>query len=109
MNKNQRLKRNKSNDNEIQIESNKNNYYCTFNGCCKVFKSQKTLNQHIKRHNKPYQCNYNGCNKVFGSSWDRNIHVRTHTGEKQEKCSFCLYSFSDPSSLRRHIKRFHPQ
>ena len=75
---NQRLKRN-SFDNELQIDDHlnyliENRFICTFIGCDKTFKSQKTLRQHIKRHNKPYKCNYNGCNKSFGSSWDRKIH-----------------------------------
>ena len=79
MNK-QRLK-SKSIDNDVQIDNeyNENNrkniiYFCTFNQCGKVFKSKKTLNQHIKRHTKPYKCTYNGCIKSFGSSWDRKIH-----------------------------------
>lgn len=72
---NRRLKSN-SFDNEYQIDDHLNfiDFICTENGCNKIFKSQKTLRQHIKRHRKPYQCNYNGCTKSFGSSWDRKIH-----------------------------------
>lgn len=35
--------------------------------------------------------------------------MRTHTKEKKEKCKYCKVSFTDPSGLRQHIKRFHKE
>merc|ERR1712244_30285 len=84
-----------------------NEWICSFDGCTKSFKSQKTLRQHIKRHTKPYHCSHSGCKMRFGSSWDRTVHERIHGQQKIEKCTFCKKTFTDPSSLRLHKKRFH--
>ena len=85
--KNQRLKRKSDKKSQIDgrnenIKNINNTFICTFTECNKLFKSQKTLRQHIKRHNKPYQCNYNGCTKSFGSSWDRKIHGMSNMKKK---------------------------
>ncbi|KAI6175698.1 hypothetical protein M3Y97_00718400 [Aphelenchoides bicaudatus] len=68
---------------------------------------------------KPFECNQvdkNGkiCEKTFTNASDRAKHVnRTHSEDKPYKCPVILYeapcdkAYTDPSSLRKHIKTDH--
>uniref|UniRef100_A0A915D3V7 C2H2-type domain-containing protein n=1 Tax=Ditylenchus dipsaci TaxID=166011 RepID=A0A915D3V7_9BILA len=92
-------------------------HVCHFENCTKSYSRLENLKTHIRTHNnsKPYACNYkdaegNKCPKAFSNASDRAKHQnRTHTNEKGYQCpvEFCDKGYTDPSSLRKHIKTHH--
>lgn len=79
---------------------------CTALGCKKQFKTQLTLNNHLKNiHEKrKYMCKT--CLKPFRKHQHLKIHEYEHTGIKPFPCSHegCDKSFILPSKLKLHMK-----
>ncbi|XP_059611673.1 uncharacterized protein LOC132258380 [Phlebotomus argentipes] len=75
--------------------------------CGKVFKSWKTLLNHLKRHlgMNEYVCRT--CDKQFSSRQSMAEHERMHTGEMPIKCSLCPRMFRRQSNLLQHQHNHH--
>ena len=83
------------------------------NRCDKAYSRVENLKTHYRSHSgeKPYPCQFEGCNKAFSNASDRAKHQnRTHSKEKPYTCwawPECQKAYTDPSSLRKHIKTVH--
>lgn len=87
------------------IENKNKTYECDFDGCGKKFDELRKYTRHKRQHLKLYQCNV--CLKGYSSSYHLKIHQRIHFKDKCEICKYCNKRFSDPSTLRKHIKYYH--
>lgn len=85
----------------FKIKENKCNFTCH---CAKSFRSQKSLEEHMRVHTgeKPHKCDE--CGKSFTQRVHLNQHKRTHTGEKPYECSECRKCFSKSGHLSRHMQ-----
>lgn len=83
------------------------------NRCDKAYSRVENLKTHHRSHSgeKPYPCQFDGCAKAFSNASDRAKHQnRTHSKEKPYVCwayPECEKAYTDPSSLRKHIKTVH--
>lgn len=81
--------------------------------CDKAYSRVENLKTHSRSHSgeKPYPCTFEGCSKAFSNASDRAKHQnRTHSKEKPYVCwayPVCQKAYTDPSSLRKHIKTVH--
>lgn len=81
--------------------------------CDKSYSRVENLKTHHRSHtgDRPYSCQFEGCDKAFSNASDRAKHQnRTHSKEKPYVCwAFpeCQKAYTDPSSLRKHIKTVH--
>ncbi|PAA71459.1 hypothetical protein BOX15_Mlig021779g1 [Macrostomum lignano] len=88
-------------------------YKCNFQGCHKAYSRLENMKTHQRSHTgeKPYPCEVPGCGKAFSNASDRAKHQnRTHSSEKPYVCRAavgCSKRYTDPSSLRKHIKTVH--
>ncbi|KII68237.1 PR domain zinc finger protein 14 [Thelohanellus kitauei] len=74
--------------------------------CSRKFQREERLKVHVKQvheGHRPYRCQ--SCNKTFSQSSSLTKHMRTHTGERPYKCKFCSKGFSASSILTTHIRQ----
>ncbi|KAL7976859.1 hypothetical protein Chor_008808 [Crotalus horridus] len=75
-------------------------------------------NDHIHGEKKEFVCRWLDCSreqKPFKAQYMLVVHMRRHTGEKPHKCTKpyvckipgCTKRYTDPSSLRKHVKTVH--
>ena len=77
--------------------------------CHRSYVSKCGLTQHVDKVHKKlnrYQCQT--CGKGFFGRSLYLDHVAAHTGVKRHTCSICEMKFTNKSSLKAHVLRFHP-
>lgn len=80
------------------------NDLCVCEVCSKTFKSNRNLNDHLRRvhtKEKKHQCSY--CDKKFVDRYMLRVHVRCHTGVRPYQCTFCEKTFIRSDGLKEHI------
>nr|CAD7423769.1 unnamed protein product [Timema monikensis] len=96
---------------------------CHWRECGVEFSTQDELvkhinNDHIHVNKKSFVCRWEECSrdeKPFKAQYMLVVHMRRHTGEKPHKCTKpyvckapgCTKRYTDPSSLRKHVKTVH--
>ncbi|XP_055699887.1 uncharacterized protein LOC129799738 isoform X2 [Phlebotomus papatasi] len=75
--------------------------------CGKMFKSWKTLLNHLKRHLGMIEYICRLCDKQFSSRQSLMEHERMHTGETPIKCNMCPRTFRRQSNLLQHKNNHH--
>ncbi|KAF2403247.1 hypothetical protein EJ06DRAFT_490186 [Trichodelitschia bisporula] len=85
-------------------------YYCTEDGCDRVFSRPCRLEEHIRSHNgeRPFACHFDGCGKTFQRDYHLSRHVNgAHKNIRDYFCDRegCDKSFSTAQRLKEHIKR----
>uniref|UniRef100_F1L0Z8 PR domain zinc finger protein 14 n=1 Tax=Ascaris suum TaxID=6253 RepID=F1L0Z8_ASCSU len=58
---------------------------------------------HVHENHRPHVCSV--CGKSFSQSSSLNKHLRVHSGERPYKCPYCSKSFTASSILRTHIRQ----
>uniref|UniRef100_A0A0N4UVB4 Protein krueppel n=1 Tax=Enterobius vermicularis TaxID=51028 RepID=A0A0N4UVB4_ENTVE len=58
---------------------------------------------HVHENHRPHVCS--ACGKSFSQSSSLNKHLRVHSGERPYKCEHCGKRFTASSILRTHIRQ----
>ncbi|XP_074640245.1 PR domain zinc finger protein 14-like [Tubulanus polymorphus] len=74
--------------------------------CTRSFEKRDRLRIHIlhvHEKHRPHHCSV--CGKSFSQSSSLNKHMRVHSGERPYKCVYCSKAFTASSILRTHIRQ----
>ncbi|MFH4973300.1 hypothetical protein AB6A40_000009 [Gnathostoma spinigerum] len=86
------------------VDNGDRKYPCVL--CTRSFEKRDRLRIHIlhvHENHRPHSCSV--CGKSFSQSSSLNKHLRVHSGERPYKCSFCSKCFTASSILRTHIRQ----
>jgi len=91
----------------MRVHTGEKPYSCKHDSCPRSFARLENLKIHNRSHTgeKPFLCKYQ-CTKAFSNSSDRAKHEQTHKDPKPYRCEVfgCQKRYTDPSSLRKHVK-----
>ncbi|XP_053169471.1 PR domain zinc finger protein 14 [Hemicordylus capensis] len=74
--------------------------------CSRSFEKRDRLRihvLHVHEKHRPHKCS--ACGKSFSQSSSLNKHMRVHSGERPYKCVYCNKAFTASSILRTHIRQ----
>ncbi|KAE9546415.1 hypothetical protein FO519_010373, partial [Halicephalobus sp. NKZ332] len=98
--------------NHMRTHISKATHPCPVPCCNKRYRTFDSLRNHMVIHTapKPYICFIEGCFHAFATVAERTKHIfRVHSNLKRFLCPMldCTRRYSDPSSLRKHLKTLH--
>lgn len=91
-------------DNDALDES-KEIYKCLADGCNAVFDEKLKLNRHQRSHPsniKKHACSY--CDQTFSDGSTLTKHMKRHRGDKKFACEFCGMRFYESTILKVHTR-----